>query len=310
MSSEVISRKIASELISLAEGRPAAEKVLVTTAARVVLLVALTTLAGCDVLKAPTTPPPPDGAVRYTAVGASDAIGYGGSISCLPFSACPNGTGYVQIVARRLKAAHADFDSSNMGIPGAVISRRLMALGNSLNRDIFGNFIDAQMPFVPRDSTLVTLFAGGNDVNTVGAAIRAGRDNGDPNAYIQTQITAFGTEFRDLITGIRARATGSKILVLNLPNMAKLPYTAGLNSTEREYVRRLSVGFSAAMNASRSADVLVIDLMCHAPAYQAGNYSADGFHPNDTGYVMLADLVLAAIANGPPAPASTCSFMQ
>ena len=274
------------------------------------LLVALTTLAGCDVLKSPTTPPPPDGAVRYTAVGASDAIGYGGSIACLPFSTCTDGTGYVQIVARRLKAAHPDFDSSNLGIPGAVISRRLMDLGNSLSRDIYGNFIDTQMPFVPRDSTLVTVFAGGNDVNTVGAAIRAGRDSGDPNAYIQAQITTFGTEFRDLITGIRARATGSKVLVLNLPNMARLPYAAGLNSTEREYLRRLSVGFSAGMNATRSADVLVIDLMCHPAAYQAGHYSSDGFHPNDTGYVMLADLVSAAIANPPPAPASTCGFMQ
>lgn len=284
-----------------------------TSAARIVLLVALTALAGCDVLKAPTTPPPPDGAVRYTALGASDAIGYGGTIWCtnpFNFSDCPNGTGYVQTVERRLKAAHADFQFRNLGIPGAVISRRLMDLGNSLNRDIYGNFIDAQMPFVPRDSTLVTVFAGGNDVNTVGAAIGAGRDNGDPNAYIQAQITTFGTEFRDLINGIRARATGSKVLVLNLPNMARLPYAAGLNSTEREYLRRLSVGFSAAMNATRSADVLIIDLMCHAAAYQTGNYSSDGFHPNDTGYVMLADLVSAAIANAPAAPASTCGFMQ
>ena len=294
----------------LTSRRLTAEKVLVTSAARVVLLVALTTLAGCDVLKSPTTPPLPNGAVRYSAVGASDAIGYGGSIACLPFSACPDGTGYVQIVTRRLKAAHADFDSSNLGIPGAVISRRLMDLGNSLNRDIYGNFIESQMPFVPRESTLVTVFAGGNDVNTLGAAIRAGRDNGDPNAYIETQVATFGTEFRDLITGIRARATTSKVILLNLPNMARLPYASGLNSTEREYLRRLSVGVSAAINATRSADVLVIDLMCHAPAYQTGNYSPDGFHPNDAGYLMLADLVSAAIANTPAAPASTCGFMQ
>lgn len=281
-----------------------------TFPARIVFLAALTTLAGCDILKTPTTPPLPEGAVRYSAVGASDAIGYGGSVVCLPFSTCPDGTGYVQIVTRRLKAAHADFDSSNLGIPGAVISRRLMDLGNSLNRDIYGNFIESQMPFVPRDATLVTLFAGGNDVNTVGAALRAGRDNGDPNAYIESQISTFGSEFRDLLTGMRARATGSTVLVLNLPNMARLPYANGLNSTEREYLRRLSVGFSAAMNATRSADVRIIDLMCHAPAYQTGNYSSDGFHPNDTGYVMLADLVSAAITTAPPPPSSTCVFMQ
>jgi lysophospholipase L1-like esterase len=275
-----------------------------------VLLVALTALAGCDVLKSPTTPPPPAGAVRYTALGASDAIGYGGSVHCLPFSACPNGTGYVQIVARRLQAAHPDFDISNLGIPGAVISRRLMDLGNAVVGDIFGTFIESQMPFVPRDSTIVTVFAGGNDVNTVGAALRAGRHNGDIDGYIEAQIASFTSEFRDLITGIRARGSNSKVYVLNLPNMARLPYGTGRNSTEREYLRRLSVGFSAGMNATRSPDVLIIDLMCHPPAYNAGIYSPDGFHPNDSGYVMLADLVTAAIANAPGPPASTCGFMQ
>jgi len=282
----------------------------VTSSLRALLLVALATVAGCDVLKTPTTPPAPAGAVRYTAIGASDAIGYGGSIVCAPFSTCPNGTGYVQTVTRRLKAAHTDFDSSNLGIPGAVISRRLMDLGNSLGRDIFGNFIDSQMPFVLRDSTVVTVFTGGNDVNTIGAAVRAGRANGDPAAYIDAQIAPFAQDFRDLIAGIRVRSATTRIIVLNLPNMARLPYAAGLNSTEREYLRRLSAGFSSAMNATRTADIGVVDLMCHAPVYQAGIYSSDGFHPNDAGYAMLADLVSAAIATPPGAPATSCTFMQ
>jgi lysophospholipase L1-like esterase len=282
----------------------------VKSSLRALLLVALTTVAGCDVLKTPTTPPPPAGAVRYTAIGASDAIGYGGSIVCQPFSTCPNGTGYVQTVTRRLKAAHTDFDSSNLGIPGAVISRRLMDLGNSLGRDIFGNFIDAQMPFVLRDSTVVTVFTGGNDVNTIGAAVRAGRANGNTAAYIDTQISAFAQDFRDLIAGIRARSASSRVIVLNLPNMARLPYAAGVSSSEREHLRRLAVGFSAAMNATRTADILVVDLMCHAPVYQSGIYSSDGFHPNDAGYAMLADLVSAAITTPPAAPATSCSFMQ
>jgi len=282
----------------------------VKSSLRTVLLVALTTVAGCDVLKTPTAPTPPAGAVRYTAIGASDAIGYGGSVVCLPFSTCPDGTGYVQTVARRLKAANTDFDSSNLGIPGAVISRRLMDLGNSLGRDIFGNFIDAQMPFVLRDSTVVTVFTGGNDVNTIGAAVRAGRANGDTSAYIDTQIAAFAQDFRDLIAGIRARSATSRIIVLNLPNMARLPYAAGVTATEREYLRRLAVGFSAAMNATRTSDILVVDLMCHAPIYQASTYSPDGFHPNDTGYTMLADLVSAAITTPPAAPAASCAFMQ
>jgi lysophospholipase L1-like esterase len=273
-------------------------------------LLSVTAFAACEALKAPTDPGLPAGAVRYSAVGASDAIGYGGSVVCQPFAPCPDGTGYVQTVSRRLKSAHPDFSDTNLGIPGAVVSRRLMDLGKAVGRDPVTNFIDAQMPFVPRASTLVTLFAGGNDVNIVAAAVKAGQANGNVDAYITAQISSFAQEFQELITGIRARATTTKIIVLNLPNLSRLPYANGLNPTEREWMRRLAVGYSAAMNATRSADVLIVDLMCHAPMYDAGNYSADGFHPNDVGYRRLADLVSEAIATPPGAPASACTYMN
>lgn len=272
--------------------------------------VVVVALAGCDLLKTPTEPGPPAGAVRYTAVGASDAIGYGGSIECFPFSPCPEGTGYVQTVARRLRSTHQDFDSTNLGIPGAVVSRRMQQLADSLGRDIVATFLDGQMPFVPRSTTLVTVFAGGNDANTVGAAVRAGRAGGNVDAYIAAEIAAFAGEFQDLVAGIRTRAAGARILVLNLPNLARMPYTAGLTTTEREWLRRLSVGYSAAMNATRAADVQVIDLMCHGPIYNPGIYSPDGFHPNDAGYALLADLVTTSITTPPAAPATTCGFMN
>jgi lysophospholipase L1-like esterase len=275
-----------------------------------VLPLALATVAGCDLIKTPTEAEVVPGAVRYTAVGASDAIGYGASVECFPFSPCPNGTGYVQTVQRRLDLAHEDFESTNLGIPGAVVSRRIQQLGASIGRDIFATFTEGQMPFVPRDSTIVTLFAGGNDVNTVGAAVRNGHAGGNIDGYIASQISAFAGEFQALVNGIRSRATNTRVIVLNLPNMARLPYSAGLSSNEREWMRRLSVGYSAAMNAVRSSDVLVIDLMCHAPIYNSGIYSPDGFHPNDSGYAELANLVTAALTSPPPAPATTCGFMN
>ncbi len=269
--------------------------------------VCLAALAGCDLIKAPTEPGPANGAVRYGALGASDAIGYGGSAPCVPFSPCPDGTGYVQTVARRLRAAHADFDVSNLGIPGAVLSREIMDIGNSLGRGIVANFIDGELPFVPRGSTLVTVFSGGNDVNAIGAALRP-LAVGERAAYAQARIQNFGRDFAALVTGITNRASAAQIIVLNLPNMARLPYAAGYTAEEREWLRQLSVGFSAGMNATRSSRVRVIDLMCHAPVYQSSLYSSDGFHPNDAGYALLADLVSAAIAQAPAAPATSCGF--
>ena len=75
-------------------------------------------------------------------------------------------------------------------------------------------------------------------------------------------------------------------------------------------LRQFSVGFSATMNAVRSPRVRVVDLMCHTPAYQASLFSGDGFHPNDAGYALVADLVWAALASPPPPPPATCPEMS
>jgi lysophospholipase L1-like esterase len=271
------------------------------------VLVALPGLAGCDVLKNPAEPGPATGAVSYSAVGASDAIGYGGSAPCVPFSQCPDGTGYVQIVARRLRAANADLSFLNLGIPGAVLSREIMDIGNALGRGIVANFVDGELPFIDRKATLVTVFAGGNDANTIGAALRP-LASGSRAAFAQTQIQNFGRDFAAFITGIAERAPNAQIVVLNLPNMARAPYAAGYTAEERDWLRQLSVGFSASMNATRSNRVRVVDLMCHAPMYQASIYSNDGFHPNDSGYALMADLVTAAIAQAPAPPSPSCTF--
>jgi len=271
------------------------------------LLIGLGALAGCDYFKTPTTPVPPATGVSYTAMGASDAIGYGGTSPCIPFAQCPDGTGYVQIVARRLKAANADMTFLNLGIPGAVLSRDIMNIGNGLGRGIPANFIDGELPFVARDSTLVTVFADGNGVNTIGAALRP-LAPADRAAYAQTQIQNFARDFAAFAAGIADRAPSATIVVLNLPNLARLPYSAGYTADERQWLRTLSTGFTAGINATRSSRVLIVDLMCYAPIYQASFYSSDGFHPNDAGYSALADLVSAAMVNAPAPPASTCAF--
>ena len=51
---------------------------------------------GCSQDKIPTGPSPlpsPSSAIFYTAIGASDTIGFGSSVACLPYEDCPNGRG-------------------------------------------------------------------------------------------------------------------------------------------------------------------------------------------------------------------------
>ena len=246
----------------------------------------------------------------YAAIGASDAVGFGSTVPCFPFADCPDGTGYVPLTARRLKADGKIVSLTNLGIPGAVLSSETQTLGNSFGRGIQGNFIDRELPFVPRNATLVTIFAGGNDANTIGEAVQRGQAGTDPTAFVATQVTNFGRDLRTLVTGVRDRAPGARIILLNLPNMAGLPYATPLTVAQRRILQSIAVGLSAQANTLATQGVIVLDLMCDARSYVPGNYSSDGFHPNDAGYAYLGELsYLAATTGSGPAPRASCPQM-
>ena len=77
-------------------------------------------------------------------------------------------------------------------------------LGRQYGKEIFGNFIEGEMPFIPADATLVTIFAGANDVNVITAALGGGAaGSGDRGAYIDQQVRNFGNDFTTLLAGIR-----------------------------------------------------------------------------------------------------------
>jgi lysophospholipase L1-like esterase len=72
-------------------------------------------------------------------------------------------------------------------------------------------------------------------------------------------------------------------------------------------MQRVAVGLSDRANALRSSTVLVVDLMCDARLLQSANYASDGFHPNDAGYAIIAELTFPALANGTAStPSTTC----
>ncbi len=229
----------------------------------------------------------------------------------MPYAPCPNGTGYVPDIVRQLKADGASVTLMNLGIPAAVIGRDIQVLAISLGRVVPGNFIDQEMPFVPRDSTLVTIFAGGNDVNTIADAVNHGAGGSDPGGYIDTQIRAFASDYQKLVSGTRSRAPNAWIVVANLPNFAGLPYTSGYSATARQVMQKISVGFTTqAINPLASPSLPVVDLMCDSRSYQPGTYSSDGFHPNDTGYAYIAGKFLEAIKTAAyPAPQASCAAM-
>jgi lysophospholipase L1-like esterase len=276
--------------------------------------IAALSLAGCGLLNNgnPTTPSPTTNAFNYTAIGASDAIGFGSSNVCFPFTACPNGTGYVQDLGRQYQVDHPTVTMNllDMGIPGAVLGPTIMNLGNSLGLDIPANFLDGELPFIQTNGSLVTIFAGGNDARTVGSALQAGKGGSDVNGFILTQASQFGADLNTLIAGIRAKSPQALIVILNLPNLSGAPFAAGYSLTDKQALQAISVSFTTQIDALAGRGVPVVDLMCDGTMYQPGMYSSDGFHPNDAGYTHMAGLVYAVVRNGTAvAPRASCAQM-
>lgn len=260
---------------------------------------------------APSGPPATGSTIVYTAVGASDANGVGSSVQCLPFQDCPDGMGYVPVAVRQLKAQGFQVTLRNLGLPTAVIGRDFQTLGLQNGRTIEANFIDAEMPFVLPTSTVVTIFAGVNEINTITSALGNGLGGSDPNLYIDNQVKAFGADYTALLAGIRALAGSPRIIILNVPNAAGLPFLAGASLAQRQAAQRAAVGMSkTVVNPLVSSSVTVVDLMCDARSYAASNYSSDGLHPNDAGYAFIAAEMVRAIATSSyPAPQSSCTGM-
>ena len=271
-------------------------------------------LAGCgsgtDSATSPTPlgPPAANASIRYTAIGASDANGVGSTVVCAPFISCDNGTGYVPVLARQLRSSH-DVTVVNLGIPGAVLSPAIQVIAKAIGRDIVANFIDQELPLVPANATLVTVFGGGNDANAVADAILRGAAGGDVRGYINTQVGAFGADYDRLVRGIRSRAAEAFIVVINLPNLAALPYAAGGTLQQRQALQQIAVGMSREANRQAGTGVVVVDLMCDAQVYDASRFSSDGFHPNDAGYVYLAQRVQAIVNGVSSSPSSACGQM-
>lgn len=259
----------------------------------------------------PTGPTNPD-AIYYTAIGGSDAVGVGGSVLCGGTLTCPNGTGYVYLLERQLRATGKTVTLTNVGVPGTVLSPAIMTLARQAGRgDIPANFLDNQVPFVAPETTHVTVFAGGNDTNVIVQAVRAGLVGSDtPNdirAYVDRQVDQWGLDFAELVRRLRARAPAARIVAYNVPNLGAFPYVARSTAQERSLVQRIAVGMADRINAAVAQNALVVDLMCEPRVYDAANVSSDGFHPSDQGYQLMATLGFPALASGAAAaPSASC----
>ena len=219
--------------------------------------------------------------------------------------------GYVPVTVRALTAQGFIVNNLNLGIPTTVISGSFGSLGAKYGRTIVGSILENEMPFIQPNATVITVFAGVNEINVITAALGGGEGGSDPNGFIDTQVRAFATDYATLMAGLRSRAATARIVILNVPNSAGLPFLARATLAQRQAAQRAAVGMTrTAVNVLASSSVSIVDLMCDSRSYVASNYAGDGLHPNDAGYAFIAAEVVKAITSSSyPAPQSSCTGM-
>jgi len=297
------------------------------------LVVSAACFAGCasgggnSVLTPPPKPPP----AFYTAIGASDAVGYGASKPCTtavppdgpadPTCLGTSGTGYVPLLARRLGSG---VTLDDLGYSGAVLGPDILATVNSYGfagsptvcrptQNYPTDFLTTELPLVSASSTLVTIFAGGNDtiglINAVGCGA-GGTTLAQQVAYLQVEIGTFRNDLAKLIAGVKSVAPHAKIVIANLPNFSLIPIGLAQSTGTQQGLAYLSTQLDAqVINPLASSGIAVADLLCNPQSYVATNFYSDGFHPNDAGYALFAQQFYAqAAAVSPAPPQTTCSF--
>ena len=90
----------------------------------------------------------------------------------------------------------------------------------------------------------MTIFAGGNEVNTITAALGGGAGGSDPNGYIDDQVKAFGADYTTLLTGIRDARRSPRIVILNVPNVGRAAVSRRRLAAQRQAAQRASVGMT------------------------------------------------------------------
>ena len=205
--------------------------------------------------------------------------------------------------------------SPTAGSRRATISQAFQQLGLQYGHTVFGNLLDSELPFVPRDSTLVTIFAGGNDVNVITAALGGGAGAANQTAFIDQQVQ----NFRPRLHGAGRRHPRSDRRVGRESSRSTCRTLRGCRivasaprSAQRQAAQRAAVGMTTtAINAMTSRGVRVVDLMCLAQLYAPASLSSDGFHPSDAGYALIAaEVVRAVTSESFPAPQASCPQMS
>ena len=207
----------------------------------------------------PTQAPFPTGALPSVAPGSVRYLAIGASDTVGLGASNPATGSWPAIVFSRF-ARGTTF--TNVGVSGSTVRQA----------------ITRQLPQAAAvDPTVVSVWLAVNDLN-------AGID-----------ATTYARDFTALIDGLLTQ-TQARIVIANVPDLSGLPAYA---AQDRSALLARFAGYNAAIGAlggRGGGRVTVADLFSgSAGIVTGGTIAADGFHPSDAGYQLIADRFIAAM---------------
>jgi lysophospholipase L1-like esterase len=228
----------------------------------------------------------------YVALGDSITAGTGVANSCKPFPNhpvdiniyCPSGTSYPILTAKVLRASGVAKKFMNLGIPGATIDR----------------VISDELPYLPANTTLVTLYIGTND----------SRQFGTPKYSVDEAVIRYERQYEELLSSIHMQAPQARIVLINIPNEKELGMTYHLTDVVAERFDQTSQRMTRFING-HYPKFAVVDTICDPKSYIVEHRYKGSVHPSELGAADLAKSLLdVLLAATPPAPPSSCQWLS
>jgi lysophospholipase L1-like esterase len=204
-----------------------------------------------------------------------------------------------------LLAASLGATLTNLGI-GGMTTGPFPGHTNAAGRIVVAPYpgvLAAEVPKIPLDSMIVTVFIGTNDGWLMSLDFH--QPSEDNLAEVTAAwSTAFRTNLPAIVAGIRARVPTARIVVATVPNSANR--TAVLIS--KDPWRQAVSDFSNAMKATIVASgVTVVDLQCEPGMYDDSSFAGPiDVHPNDAGHALIAAAFFRAIQH--PTAVTPCKY--
>ena len=206
-------------------------------------------------------------ALRYDALGASDAVGVGASS---PGANGQPNNGYVYRIATWLTARYPHWTLENRGVSGFTAPAI---------RDV------ELSPAILAQPDIVTVWAGGND-------IRVSIQTLEPTSVLKAR---FEDAFTTILRRLR-QETRACIVTANVPDFSRVPAAIFLTPLQLQLAHDDSLAVNESIaRAAAAYGIPVVDLFSDPQSLDPGNFSADGFHPNDQGYLNMAALFEAVL---------------